>query len=639
MNMTLAPENRNAYQEAIRHVDTAMDYMIRTANQWLARTEIAIDGMGQWTPPVEGTPPDLRPQEVTAGTLPSFPPPDPTMLGEVGELNIPAWEDMRGLIEDFEPYDPGPFEPTSGLPNIPKPPAPLDTSAAPSRPELNDVEVPVEPDLSLPAAPGLDEITIPAMPTIEIPEFEVDEIPVFDAPVPDLSFNWQEQTYDPLAVNELAATIKGLLSGDMAMPKVVQDALWAAASEREDATARAAVEQAADTWAARGYDMPPGMMVEQVNAAQEQAALAKNAHSRDVFTKAAEWAIENLRMAVAQGIALETMWSQHWQQTAQRAFEAARVALDVVKDQFDLQATAFNLKMQSLTARREVFESLLRAELAKLEILRGQLEAEQLKGTLNEQKVRIYASRLDGVRVLADVFARRLEGAKVQSDMERNKIEIYKTDVDAWGEALRAEKTRFDAYDSQVRGEATKAQAYEAEARAYSATVSAASDRNNAKLRMVETKLGATDASVRKFLGLLQAETATVAARRDGIAARAQAYAADTERWGAQMRYAGQAEEIKIRAQEASVRNNIAYFEVVSRQFDARMQRMMQAAMAIRDSMEAAGQMSAQMVAGAMSAVSASASISGSGSESNSHSRSVSYNYGGEIADSGAPLG
>ena len=87
------------------------------------------------------------------------------------------------------------------------------------------------------------------------------------------------------------------------------------------------------------------------------------------------------------------------------------------------------------------------------------------------------------------------------------------------------------------------------------------------------------------------------------------------------------------------MRNNIAYFEALSRQFDARMQRMLQISLAMKDAMGAAGQMSAQMAAGAMSAIHASASISGSGSDSYSNSRSVSYSYSGEIADAAVPEG
>ncbi|EED37784.1 MULTISPECIES: hypothetical protein [Stenotrophomonas] len=635
MDNSIAPSNdtKNAYQEAIRNVNNAMEYMMGAAGEWLGRTETSIHNLGRWTPAQELTPPDIRPSEVVVGDMPTFTPPDPNLLGEVGEVVPPPYEDLLHLIDDLDLDDPGPFQPSVGLPVMPATPAPLNPGAAPERPAVNPVELPVEPDLTLPAAPSLEALTLPPVPQVDIPPFDVEEVPTFNTDVPSLRFDWQEQEYSPMALNELSASIKQMLAGGFAMPQAVQDALWAAAVEREDATARKAISAAADDWAARGYTMPPGMLVEQVNAVREQAALNANGHSRDVFSKAAEWAIENLRTAVAQGIALESMWSQHWQQTAQRAFQGAEVMLGAMKDEFNLHAAAFGLRLQSIQAKREVFEARLRAELAKLDILRAQIEAEQLKGTINEQRVRIYTSQLEGVKVLADMFSTRLQGAKIRSEIERDKIDAYKVDVEAWDARLSAEKTRFEVYDSQVRGEVAKVQAFEAEARAYAATVSAASDRNNSRLRVIEAKLSATDASVRKFLGLLQSQTAVVAARKDAITARAQTYAADTQRWGEQMRYAGQAEEIRVRAQEASVRNNIAYFEVVSRQFEARMQRLQQVALALKDAMSSAGQMSAQMAAGAMSAIHASASISGSGSASDSTSVSRSYNYSGEIAD------
>ncbi len=614
-------------QEAVEHVGATMRFMRQTAERWLATTEDAIRALGAWRPTPEGTPPNLQPQNVVAMAQPDIAPPDPTLLGEVGDLAAPAYEDLRALVDAFEPYDPGEFNPTSPLPNIPQPPAPIDTSGAPVRPTLNEVALPPEPDMTLPVPEPLDTITVPGIPTITVPTFDVGQIPVFSTDPPDLALNWQSGTYTPLAVTELAATIRAMLAGDYGMPKPVQDALWAASVDRARAAERQAVETALDDWAARGFEMPPGMLAGQVQAARDAATLAAQAASREVFTQAAQWQIENLRTAVAQGIALESMWSQHWNQIEQRTLEAARVMVELTKDQFNLVVTAFNTQVARVQMLREVFEASLRAELAKLEILKAELEAAQLRGTLNEQKVRIYATRLEGVKTLAAVFSARLDGAKIRADLERSKLDGYKTDVDAWGEKLRAEKSRFDAYDSQVRGEATKAQAYEAEARAYAARVQAASDRNAARNRVAEMQLRAVEASVQKFLGLLQGAVAHVSARRDAIGARAQAYSADAQRYAEQLRYATAGQDVQIRAQEASVRNNMAYFDTVSRQFDSRQARLIQASLALKDALTAAGQMSAQMAAGAMSAIHAQASISGSGSSSIGYSESHDYKY------------
>lgn len=619
-------EYPNAYQESIEQVRNTIAYMTQVSEQWLGETKNAIDTLGSWQPSAEGTPPNLQPREVVPHALPVIARPDPSVLGEVGDLHAPLYEDLRDLIEAFDPVDPGPFSPRTALPNIPAAPAPVNTSGAPVRPALAAIPLPAEPDMTLPAPEALDEIVVPSMPVITIPPFDLDPVPTFDTDPPDLRFAWTASTYDPLAVPQLTTTIRAMLAGDYAMPRVVQDALWSAAVDRERAIERQAIETAYDDWAARGFSMPPGMLAAQVDAARDAATLAAQSHSRDVYTKAAQWQIENLRTAVAQGIALESMWSQHWNATEQRAFDAAKVLVDVAKDWFNLRVAAFNAKASRVQMLREVFEARLRAELAKLDVLKGELEAAQLRGTLNEQRVRIFATRMEAVKTLAQVFSARLEGTKIRADMERAKLDGYKIDVEAWGEKLRADKTRFDAYDSLVRGESAKGQAYEAEARAYAATVQAAADRNAARNRTAELRLRAIEAGVQKFLGLLQGSVAVVTARRDAIAAKAQALAADTTRWSEQMRYAGQGEEIRIRAQEASTRNNLAYFDTISRQFDSRMQRLLQAGLAVKDALTSAGQMSAQMAAGAMSAIHTQAGISGSGSSNYSTTQSFNYN-------------
>jgi len=195
--------------------------------------------------------------------------------------------------------------------------------------------------------------------------------------------------------------------------------------------------------------------------------------------------------------------------------------------------------------------------------------------------------------------------------------------VEAWGENLRAQKTRFEAYDSLARGAEATARGYEAEARAYEATVRAAADRNNARARVVDAKLKAVEIATQKFLGLLQANLGKITAKRDAIAARAQAWGADTAFYSEQLKFTAQGEQNRVQALEATVRNNMAYFETISRQYDTRQQRLLQAGLAIKDAITAMGQIAAQITAGAFSALHMSAQIHGSGTDQFSHN----YNY------------
>jgi hypothetical protein len=615
-----ASTQNNAYLAAISNVNSVLAYMTGVANQFLSETNGSIAELGAWTPTQEGTPPDLRPPMADAGTPEHFDPPDPNLFGDVGSLTLPDWDDLTRLIGDVQIEDVGPFTPTIGIPTMPPPPGPIDVSGRPTDPVLGDVTIPTAPDMSLPAMDALSPITLPDVPTITVPAFDVDDIPLFDQPVPNLSFTWSEPAYQPVVANEIAATVKAMLAGGFAMPKVVQDALFAAARDREDMVAQKAVEDAYDDWAARGFFMPPGMLVEQVNAAREQSALRNNSLSRDVFTKAAEWQIENLRTAVAQGIVLEQAWMNLWDGVQRRSLEAAKETVELAKDQFNLYAAAFNLNLQRVAAQREVFEARLRAELAKLDILKAEIEAEQLVGQINEQKVRIYTARVGAVQTMAQVYNTQLQGAELQYNVKvKGPMDLYRSRVEAWATGVKAQESLFTAYDAQARGIDALSRGYEAQARGYAATVQAASDRNRARLGVLETTLAAVRESVQKFLGLLQGNVAVINAKRDQIDARARSYAADTARWGEQLKYASESQRLKMTAQTENTRNTMAYFETLSRQFDARMQRLLVAGNSVKEALQAAGQMAAQMAAGAMSAIHAQSSVQGSGSVNTSY--------------------
>jgi hypothetical protein len=573
--------------------------------------------------PQEGTPPDLKPLVVTGGDIGDVTLPSAQLFGRVPDFIAPAFEDFQSLIDGIGTDPPPTWDPSIISINIPDAPAPIDYSGAPERPDIAAVVLPDAPDTTMPAVDQLLTIDIPDRPTITLPTFDA-VVPTFDDPVPALGLDWAEPSYSPTVLNDVATTVRAMLAGDFAMPTIVQNALFGAAREREDMTAHKATQDAFDDYAGRGFSMPPGMLVAQVNAVREANQLAVNSLSRDVFTKAAEWQIENLRQAVQQGIALETVLINQFDNMARRSFELARQRVQVEFDRYNLRVSAFNAQMQSVDKLVRVFQTKVQAELSKLEIFKAEIEAEQLKTGVNEATVRIYTARLQALSTTVEIFKAKVDAVRVAADLERGKIDMYRVDVQAWSEKITAEKTRFDAYATQVAGESSKANILEAEARAFASTVQAYETGNNVKIQVVQARLRAIETGTTKFLGLVQAEREQVQAGVSQLQAAVSTFAADTGRYSAQANFEAQKGEVAVRATEANARNNVAYFEVLSRQFDSRMQRMIEQARILLGAIQAAGGMASQLAAGAMSATHVAASISGSGSASLSASNSYS---------------
>jgi len=613
------------YDRPATLVERQVSLMTEIAEKAVADTNDQIERLASLTIPPEGAPPHLQIGEIIPGEQPDIDAPDPQLFGQVGGINAPDFEDFQGLISAIGTDDPPTFNPSIVALSIPAVPAPIDTSGLPVRPTINDVALPADPNAAVPAESPLLQIDIPGRPTITLPAFDADLQP-FDEAVPTIALDWAEPVYTPTTLTELASTIKAMLTGEFGMPAGVQEALFAAAREREDTTARAATENAYADYAARGFSMPPGMLVEQVNVAREKSQLQANALSRDVLTKAAQWQIDNLRTAVSEGVALESVLIQQHSQIAQRAFEAARLRVQIEFDRFGLRVAGYNTRVAYINAAVAVFQAKVAAELSKIELFKAEIEAEQLKGQLNEQTVRIYTAKLQALSIVVDMFKAKLDAAKVKVDLERSKIEMYRVDVQAYAERLSADKVRFEAYEAQLRGEAAKVGIVEAEARAFAATVSAYESGNNVKIARVQARLRAIEVGVSKYSAELQAERERINAEVAAIQAQSSAYTAEIGRFSAELTFASQRNELVVRAAEATARNNVAYFEVVSRQYDSRQTRMVEGVRLIKEAIQAGGAMAAQTAAGALSATHTQASISGSGSASTSWSESSSYN-------------
>ena len=89
--------------------------------------------------------------------------------------------------------------------------------------------------------------------------------------------------------------------------------------------------------------------------------------------------------------------------------------------------------------------------------------------------------------------------------------------------------------------------------------------------------------------------------------------------------------ELRVRVAESQQRTNIAFSEMAQKHYEAKINEAVQRANIALESAKAQGQFSAQMAAGAMSALNVGASVTGGGSQSatgnNSYSESHNYSY------------
>lgn len=514
------------------------------------------------------------------------------------------------------------------------PPAPTMTQhALPARPVVDDVALPDEPDLTMPTMGQLKDIAIPDAPQLTIEDFSA-VAPVADAlVVPEVLLNWREPEYKSEVLPDLVEWVKRYMQGGTGLPAPVEDALFGRARDRLTAETNVAVQEAVESWAARGFTMPPGMLAAQTDAIRAKAQLQAAGLNRDIMVEAAKWEIENIRFAVQQGMALEQLLQNLFENMAKRMFEAARFHAQAQIDVFNARVSLFNAQLQAYNTAAQVYKTKVEATLSRVQLFKAQVEAAIAQGQLNEQAVEVFKAQITAVQAQAEMFATKMRGAQTKADVVKAKIDAYRADVQAFAELVGAEKVKFDAYSSQIAGEKAKADAFDSLARAHAATISGIAAQADLKVKQVQLHIE----NNRNHATIYGADTDRYRAEVDAslslVKEHLAAFQAEAAAWESSERVKVANAQMKQSYNESVMRTNIANAEMQLKQYDANIQKAYQQAQIALEAAKAVGQYAAQLAAGAMSALHVSASVSGSGSQSASYgeteskSESTNHNY------------
>jgi hypothetical protein len=490
----------------------------------------------------------------------------------------------------------------------------------PTEPGINTFALPLEPDFTPPEVPTLIGLQLPSVPTLDIPLFDVAD-PVEPA-APGGQFAYGEAEYaSELLTRVKTQLLEWVLGGPTGLAPAVEAAIWQRNRDRTQRLTERAVAEAARVVAGRGFSMPQGTMVRVIQQALSEG-MAKDAEdSRAVMIQQAQMEQENLKFAFTTAITLEGALIQHYDQVRRARWTRPSSPSAAAIDIFNARVLLFQAQIQAFSAKAEVFKVRLQAALAQLEIFKAQIEAQKLVGDINEQAVKIYTARLDGLKAVAAVYSARIEGVKALIEGEKTKAEIYKTNVEAFGEVVKAKATEYQGYGERVKAEATKVQAYGEEVRAFAAQSDAFSALIGARTKAAELQLRVQEFPLEVYKSQIQGYAVAVGAEGDRLkslasmfSSRVQAFAA-----GEQAKAAFTTAEVEAVKAASSVAVSQAQLAVQSGEVSLRA--ALSAAETAQASLRAAGQLAGQMASAAMAARNVSASISDSASNSASNSR------------------
>lgn len=513
-------------------------------------------------------------------------------------------------------FGPKPDRPSITVPRAPDDPEPLD--------------MPVAPNTPLPELPTFEQLNLPTLPDIDLPDF-TSQLPQLVEPPFDDNWTFQPQPYVSQLKEQLFGTIEMMLQAKAALPEAIEAAIFQKGRSRQEVETGREVDQALAEFAARGWNQPNGILTAQVRDIRQRGQDRIAEFNRDAVIKQFEETLANLRLALAQGAALEGVYINLHVEEQRFALEAARFAREATMAVLQYRLSVFQTRMQGYQIEAQVLRDRIQSELAKIEIFKAQLDGERLRGEINEQRVRLYAEQIRAVNLLADFYRTQVEAVKAKADVQRLVFDRYKVAMDGFDSRWRAYVSEWQGYSAGIEGEGKRADLYRTLTDAQAKRVDAWATGENLKIERERLRtqqfgqqLSAWQALIAKRESDLSAERARLAAVSSLVDAQARLYSASASVEQA-------ASSASDRSFELGLARSRAQMEAGTKNADLMLQQakfLTDQLLSVNDTKLKVG---AQLTAASWSAVNYSAGVSASVGQSTSCSQNFSFN--GEIID------
>lgn len=516
-------------------------------------------------------------------------------------------------------------------PNIQIRPAPSDPLIdAPQPPQnVRDLVIPDAPSYALPPLPTLDALNLPSAPSIQLPTFTNDR-PIFVEPPLNENWSFNPQAYSSDLLEKVKAKVTMMMDGGLGLEPIEQ-IMFNRGRARLDIEMRRTIDTRTAEFSARGFSEPNGILNAAVLEIMQGGLEAKAELNSNITIESYKELIQNVRLGVQNGIALEQVSTDLHIKEQQLALQAAQFLRESSIAILNARVSVFNAKIQAYQTDAQVFETRIRAELAKVEVYRAQIEGERARGEINEQRVRIYSEQVRSIGVMADFYRTQVQAVQAQADVERSKIESFKAMVDAYSARWRAYGEQVDAYKAGIDAENSKATVHRNLVDAYATRVQAWGTTQGNRIALERLgidqsgqKLAAWRGQLDQMLALVQAESARIGAQGQRADALARVYTADAGVESAASAASDRTFQLGVEREQANVQTQLRNVELLIQQNMSLIQQLTE----VR---RVQAQVMGQLAASSMSAMNFSASVSSARSQSTSCAQSVSWT--GEAPD------
>ena len=534
--------------------------------------------------------------------LPAMPSVDFAVPGDMpGRLDLASIPDVEVVGFDLQP-------PTMDFGAAPE----VVIGQAPALPQMRDVAIPDAPDVSLPDAPTFLSLTTHSFGGVNLHEgwlAKLDDAPELQLLEPAPFEFKRAPGYASELLSNLKAIIAARIQGGTGLNPVVEQAIWDRSRDRETQIALAREREVMRGAESLGFPLPSGVLAGQLADARREFHDKLSGLARDIAIKQAELEQSNVKDAIAQGLELEGQMMDQALQLDRLSFEAAKTAADHSIAAHNAALERYKALLDGYRAYAMAYETVIKAEMNKVEVYKALLQAEQTKADINQSLVARYKAEIDGRMAAVEIYKARVQAAQTLVSLEQTRIQAGGEQIRAFVATINAEASKVELFKARAQAEATKQDAYKSQVQAYGAYTSAQAERARVAIAKAQAHISAKELEWSGWKARLSAEVAKMDAGAKQSAILVDGYRVSTNAIEAKAASYMRRWEADIKQYEAS--SNIS-LQTAKINTDVAIQTNNARLEAAKIGLAT----SAQRVASAWSMVSASAAISGSVSQS-----------------------
>lgn len=528
------------------------------------------------------------------------------------------------------------------VPDVSFPPDPGDS------PDVGNYEFPEDPVVTLPDVPVLDDIVVPSPPEdIDVISFD-GTAPDNDLEAPGNIFAYNEDIYssdladaiDSRLLEEMLTNRTELSDGTITfgsgIPTSVQEAIYALLNDKLEEEILRSYDEANTYFAAKGHDLPPGALNGTILEANKEAARQRLNNANQVMAQAFDLAQKNNQFIIEAGLKREADLMGHFNEVAKRALEAAKFTQEAAILVYQAQVELFKAEMQLYQTEATVYEIKVRAQLAKLEQFKLQLEAARLRGDLNMQLVEIYRAQILANEALVKIFSTQVDSVKTKYEADSVRIQAYGAKIQAYTAKVNAATARYGAYATQMTGEQIKTQIYSEKVRAFLGQMEGAKLETGIKVEEARAIIDSNNYDIARYNAEIAGYTEQIRKLLLPLDIDVRIFDTNVKGTETNLSIDRLTADVDIETQRANIANAQIAVEVALKEAQLNIVAAENAQKLNVETMRIASAALSQLAASAMSSVHASAAMAHSTSKSRSYDEtkdvpSISYSYTGSV--------